>query len=95
MVKRISLFGLIGWYDSDSESLTQDGGELVGTKLPIVSDADGEISADICAIQVGKQIACWTRARELGLKDATGMWVQAQVQAEEAVGEVRRTMWNF
>ena len=92
-VRHISLLGLGNWDASGSESLMQKDQELAGTKLPIVSDPDGEIGANTCTIQMGEQIARWTRARELGSKDATRVWLQEQVSAEEASSHIRRIIF--
>ena len=90
MIQHTSLLGLENCDASESESLMQKGRELVGKKLPIVSDTDGEIGANRCTIQMGEQIARWTRARELRSKDATWVLLQGLVWEDEAVYRTRR-----
>lgn len=58
------------WYDPDPEAYKNGERLIVGTKLPIVSDQDGEENLERDTIQVVEQIACQTRARRRQLAEA-------------------------
>ncbi|CAD6582203.1 MAG: hypothetical protein ASARMPRED_000896 [Alectoria sarmentosa] len=92
MVKHISLHNLalhdLGeWQDPDPESFKRGDREIEGTVLATVSDAEGEEDLDRDVIQMGEQIARWTRARKLGVADGTRRWFQAVGQKDDEEDE--------
>lgn len=88
MVRNIFLHGIAfhnveHFYDLDPESFKRGDRKIVDMEMSVISDADGEENLDRDAIQMGEQIARWTRARQLGPACGTRMWFQALEQAAE------------
>ena len=90
MVKDLFLLDLPPWQPCDQEPLEEglkgDDREITGLVLSVVPEEDAEEDRRRYALRAGEQIARWTRARELGLKQKNGTrkWFrEAEVEEEE------------
>lgn len=73
IVKHISLHDLGKSHHPEPEFSRKGVREFACMELPILSDADGGEDVGRFVIQMGEQIARWTRARELGVEYGTRM----------------------